>query len=110
MRRRSNCFVWALCVWWILNRRGVEASLCLRRSRHVWGLHWMVWHPTYGQFIHYSPRAVRGLPADAWRKLLYHGIVRRGDAAPEPSLLDFSQRPTSYVFPTDDRFGPSTAS
>jgi hypothetical protein len=75
--RRSNCFFWALVAWWRWRRQG--AYFALRLSRHIWGWHWLVYHPRFKRWVHYEPRWVDGCPKVIWVKLLYPGIVKRDD-------------------------------
>jgi hypothetical protein len=74
-KRRCNCFVFALAAW--LRWRSQGAVWGVRNSRHITGLHWMVFHR--GRWIHYEPLTPKSMPQAAWHKLWYHGHIKRGD-------------------------------
>lgn len=76
MDKRCNCLVFAALAWWRWRRRG--AYFALRRSRHIAGLHWLVYYR--GRWIHFDPLAPKqNMVAAAFHKLWYLGRIRRGD-------------------------------
>lgn len=72
-RRRSNCFVFAVWMYWT---RG--GYLVVRPSRHIVGWHWL-WSPDLIRFLHYSPLAPQPMPRAMWHKLWFRGRIVRGD-------------------------------
>jgi hypothetical protein len=77
--RRSNCFVFALVLWWRW-RRDPRAYLAWRRSLHITGLHWLVRHPRYDRWLHWQPHIPKARWHRAmWHKLWYMGRITRDD-------------------------------
>jgi hypothetical protein len=87
VRRRSNCFVFALwyfvrCwAYWARNKRRCKTYpyWSLRPSLHITGWHWLVRHPKFDRWVHYEPVTPKGIPIAALDKIWYHGRVTRDD-------------------------------
>ena len=78
MRRRSNCFVFALLFW---IRRGGYLAVRLSRPPLDLGLHWVWISEDRRRILHYAPadRAEHWYTA-IFHKLWYTGKIKREDA------------------------------